>query len=83
MQRHEGRDRGALRKAEVGAAAAGILDVARYRYPAVWVSVADLWRAARTLDRSSGRSRGLVSLMGIPAATAPPPAENPPPPGPS
>lgn len=60
-----------------------ILDVARYRYPAVWVSVADLWRAARTLDRSSGRSRGLVSLMGIPAATAPPPAENPPPPGPS
>ncbi|MFM7269820.1 MAG: phytochelatin synthase family protein [Cyanobium sp.] len=60
-----------------------ILDVARYRYPAVWVPVADLWRSARTLDHGSGRSRGLVSLMAIPAAAAPPPAENPPPPGPS
>ncbi|GDX75285.1 hypothetical protein LBMAG41_03610 [Cyanobium sp.] len=38
-----------------------ILDVARYRYPAVWVSTEALWAALRTVDRSSGLSRGLVS----------------------
>ncbi|WP_347238810.1 phytochelatin synthase family protein [Cyanobium sp. FACHB-13342] len=37
-----------------------ILDVARYRYPSVWVPLADLWRAIRTTDSSSGRSRGVV-----------------------
>ncbi|MCP9850700.1 phytochelatin synthase family protein [Cyanobium sp. Morenito 9A2] len=37
-----------------------ILDVARYRYPSVWVPLADLWQAIRTIDRSSGRSRGVV-----------------------
>lgn len=37
-----------------------ILDVARYRYPSVWVPLADLWQAIRTIDSSSGRSRGLV-----------------------
>ena len=37
-----------------------ILDVARYRYPSVWVPLADLWQAIRTTDSSSGRSRGLV-----------------------
>lgn len=39
-----------------------ILDVARYRYPSLWVPVADLWRAMRTIDTSSGRSRGLVTV---------------------
>lgn len=39
-----------------------ILDVARYRYPAAWVSVADLWQAIRTVDDSSGRSRGLLII---------------------
>ncbi len=39
-----------------------ILDVARYRYPSVWVPVVDLWQAIRTVDRSSGRSRGLLSV---------------------
>jgi hypothetical protein len=39
-----------------------ILDVARYRYPAVWVRAEDLWRAMGTVDRSSGRSRGLVVI---------------------
>ena len=39
-----------------------ILDVARYRYPSLWVPVADLWRAMRTTDTSSGRSRGLVTV---------------------
>ena len=39
-----------------------ILDVARYRYPAVWVRAEDLWQAMRTVDSSSGRSRGLVLI---------------------
>jgi len=37
-----------------------ILDVARYRYPSVWVPLADLWEAIRTTDSTSGRSRGVV-----------------------
>lgn len=47
-----------------------ILDVARYRYPSVWVPAADLWRALRTVDPGSGRSRGLVIIR-----PAPPPPE--------
>ncbi len=43
-----------------------ILDVARYRYPSVWVPAEALWRAIRTVDDSSGRSRGLVSIHGLP-----------------
>jgi hypothetical protein len=39
-----------------------ILDVARYRYPAVWVRAEDLWRAMGTVDSSSGRSRGLLLI---------------------
>ena len=39
-----------------------ILDVARYRYPAMWVSAADLWQAMRTADASAGRSRGLLLI---------------------
>lgn len=39
-----------------------ILDVARYRYPAGWVSASDLWEAMRTFDTSSGRSRGLLRV---------------------
>jgi hypothetical protein len=58
-----------------------ILDVARYRYPSVWVPVADLWKAIRTTDSSSGRSRGLVTIRQAPGAT--PPAGTVPPPGPS
>ena len=45
-----------------GSDAVLILDVARYRYPAVWVSAADLWRAMATTDASSGRSRGLLLI---------------------
>jgi hypothetical protein len=37
-----------------------ILDVARYRYPSVWVPVGDLWQAIRAVDASSGRSRGVL-----------------------
>jgi len=48
-----------------------ILDVARYRYPAVWVSTPDLWRAIRSIDTSSGRSRGVL-IIEAPAATPAP-----------
>lgn len=37
-----------------------ILDVARYRYPSVWVELGDLLAAMRSTDASSGRSRGLL-----------------------
>ncbi|CAK6690629.1 MULTISPECIES: phytochelatin synthase family protein [unclassified Synechococcus] len=42
-----------------------ILDVARYRYPSVWVPLTDLWQAIRTTDTSSGRSRGVVVVRRI------------------
>jgi len=58
-----------------------ILDVARYRYPSVWVPVADLWKATRTVDSTSGRSRGLVTIRRVPGSTPPPGTV--PPPGPS
>jgi hypothetical protein len=37
-----------------------ILDVATYKYPPVWVSTEELWRAMNTVDASSGRMRGFV-----------------------
>lgn len=52
-----------------------ILDVARYRYPAVWVNAADLWRAMATRDASSGRSRGLL-LIRRQGSGAPPAASS-------
>jgi len=56
-----------------------LLDVARYRYPAVWVGSRDLWRAIRTIDASTGRSRGLIRVMlASPAAAPPPPGTQPP-----
>jgi hypothetical protein len=58
-----------------------ILDVARYRYPSVWVPVADLWAAIRTIDSTSGRSRGLVTIRRVPGSS--PPQGSVPPPGPS
>ena len=45
-----------------------ILDVARYRYPAVWVTTPDLWRAIRSVDTSSGRSRGVLTIKAPAAA---------------
>lgn len=42
-----------------------ILDVARYRYPSVWVPLADLWQAIRTTDSSTGLSRGVVVVRRI------------------
>jgi hypothetical protein len=37
-----------------------LLDVARYRYPSVWVPLQSLWKAMRTTDPDSRLSRGLV-----------------------
>jgi len=37
-----------------------ILDVAKYKYPPVWVSISTLREAIATLDKTSNKSRGLV-----------------------
>ncbi|PCE22217.1 phytochelatin synthase [Paraburkholderia acidicola] len=37
-----------------------LLDVARYKYPAVWVPVPQLYRAALAVDSVSGLARGVV-----------------------
>jgi hypothetical protein len=37
-----------------------LLDVARYKYPAVWVPVAQLYAGAQAVDSVSRLSRGLV-----------------------
>ncbi|MFB9127265.1 phytochelatin synthase [Paraburkholderia dipogonis] len=39
-----------------------LLDVARYKYPAVWVPVAQLYAAALAVDSVSGISRGIVII---------------------
>jgi len=35
-----------------------ILDVARFKYPAHWVSVERLWQATQSIDPATGRARG-------------------------
>lgn len=37
-----------------------VLDVARYKYPPVWVPVPDLYRAALSVDATSGKARGVL-----------------------
>lgn len=37
-----------------------ILDVARYKYPPVWVRADELWRSMNTLDSTSGKTRGFI-----------------------
>jgi hypothetical protein len=37
-----------------------ILDVARYKYPPVWLTVADLYGAMATVDSGSQKKRGIV-----------------------
>ena len=51
-----------------------LLDVARYRYPSVWVPIPALWQAIRMVDPDSGLSRGLVRLRWSGAAPPPPEA---------
>jgi len=47
-----------------------LLDVARYKYPPVWISAADLFNAMNTIDAGNeGRSRGFV-LVGPPPGEA-------------
>lgn len=45
-----------------------ILDVARYKYPPVWVSASDLFAAMNTLDTDSGLTRGFL-VVAAPAAS--------------
>lgn len=39
-----------------------ILDVAKYKYPPVWVKISDLLTAIQGIDSSSGKSRGLAQI---------------------
>ncbi len=39
-----------------------LLDVAKFKYPPVWIRLADLLDAMRTTDPDSGKSRGLVLI---------------------
>jgi hypothetical protein len=39
-----------------------ILDVSRYKYPPVWVKSEDLWQAIKTVDSTSGKTRGFVLI---------------------
>ncbi|HEY9697097.1 MAG TPA: phytochelatin synthase family protein [Trichocoleus sp.] len=39
-----------------------ILDVARYKYPPVWVKSEDLWRSMNTLDSTSNKTRGFILI---------------------
>lgn len=43
-----------------------ILDVARYKYPPVWVPTVALFQAMNTADLASGHSRGYVVVSGAP-----------------
>ncbi len=46
-----------------------ILDVARYRYPSVWVKSKALWQATQDIDPSSGESRGLLTIRWEPTTS--------------
>jgi len=43
-----------------------ILDVARYKYPPVWVKAEALWQAMATVDSVSGKTRGFVLVSRTP-----------------
>jgi hypothetical protein len=48
-----------------------LLDVARYKYPPVWVKAAALFAAMNTHDIVSGKSRGFVVVRASPSAPGP------------
>jgi len=53
-----------------------ILDVARYKYPPIWVKASDLFDAMNTTDSANGnKTRGyvLIAKNGVPATGATPP----------
>jgi hypothetical protein len=54
-----------------------VMDVARYKYPPVWVDAATLFRAMNTKDIVAGKTRGFVLVTA--AASAPGPSGAPPP----
>jgi hypothetical protein len=37
-----------------------VLDVAKYKYPPVWMTVADLYKAINSVDSGSNKTRGIV-----------------------
>jgi hypothetical protein len=39
-----------------------ILDVAAYKYPPTWVKTRELWNGINSIDSSSNRSRGLITI---------------------
>ena len=43
-----------------------VMDVARFKYPPYWVPVEEMWKAMRTLDPESRRSRGFFILSRSP-----------------
>lgn len=40
-----------------------ILDVARYKYPPVWATAADIWQAINTTDSDSQKTRGILIIQ--------------------
>ena len=54
-----------------------LLDVARYRYPPVWVPIERLWQGMRMVDPDSGLSRGLVRLRWSAEGSTPQPSARP------
>lgn len=49
-----------------------ILDVAKYKYTPVWVSISTLRAAIATLDSTSNKARGLVLVSALPSAAGTP-----------
>jgi hypothetical protein len=41
-----------------------ILDVAAYKYPPTWVKTRELWNGINSIDQTSNRSRGLITIKG-------------------
>jgi hypothetical protein len=48
-----------------------VMDVARYKYPPVWVDAPALFAAMSTSDFVSGKSRGFLSVAAAPSAPGP------------
>jgi glutathione-S-conjugate glycine hydrolase len=48
-----------------------LLDVARYKYPPVWIRTDELFRAMNTTDPVAGKSRGFLVVKGARAAPGP------------
>jgi hypothetical protein len=48
-----------------------VMDVARYKYPPVWVDTPALFAAMSTSDFVSGKSRGFLSVAAAPSAPGP------------